>query len=128
MRYGFLEGEVEHVLPNAIIDETRGLVYPGRVEVTGSSLRTERLGIYGNSSRLPSVQAANTSDRAGADDLTKDQVWDRDVIEQDKLNSALEITQIGMAVTGEVKTSTRSVPSYPLSHIAKATSEAGRER
>ncbi len=170
MRYGFLEGEVEHVSPDAIIDEARGLVYPARIRITGSTLRTERLGLGANSTQN-SVQGSNTSKREGAgspardlcdasasrdqikncpsemrgtageqaqvkntsdhevaDDLTKDKVWGRDVMEHDELKTALALTQPGMAVTAEIKTGTRSVISYLLSPIAKATSEAGRER
>lgn len=44
MRYGYLEGEVEHVSADAILDEARGLVFPARIRVTGSTLRSEALG------------------------------------------------------------------------------------
>lgn len=40
MRYGYLEGEVEHVSPDAVIDEARGLVFPARIRVTGGALRS----------------------------------------------------------------------------------------
>ena len=43
-RYGFLVGEVEHVSADAMIDENRGLVFPARVRITGSSLRQAALG------------------------------------------------------------------------------------
>ncbi len=39
MRYGYLEGEVEHVSPDAIVDEQRGLVFPVRVKITRARLR-----------------------------------------------------------------------------------------
>lgn len=44
MRYGYLDGEVEHVSPDAVIDEARGLVFPARIRITGSSLRAGALG------------------------------------------------------------------------------------
>ena len=43
-QYGFLEGEVEHVSTDAMIDENRGLVFPARVRITGSRLRQAALG------------------------------------------------------------------------------------
>jgi len=42
-RYGYLVGEVEHVSADAMIDENRGLVFPARVWITGSSLRLATL-------------------------------------------------------------------------------------
>lgn len=33
MRYGYLDGIVEQISPDAIVDEHRGLVYPARVRV-----------------------------------------------------------------------------------------------
>ncbi|MFC5373616.1 HlyD family type I secretion periplasmic adaptor subunit [Brevundimonas faecalis] len=38
-RYGSLEGVVEHVSPDATVDEVRGLVFPARVRLTKTSLR-----------------------------------------------------------------------------------------
>jgi hemolysin D len=38
MRYGYLEGIVEHVSPDAIVDEARGLVYPARVRVVSNGV------------------------------------------------------------------------------------------
>lgn len=45
MRYGYLEGEVEYISPDAVIDEARGLVFPARIKITGSAMRMERLGL-----------------------------------------------------------------------------------
>ena len=133
------------VSPDAIIDETRGLVYPARIRITGSTLRAERLGL-GATSTQNSVQGSNTNKREGAGsperDLcdalaSRDQLEgcpDRELVSGEdqarvnNLKTTLELTQIGMAVTAEVKTGTRSVLSYLLSPIAKAASEAGRER
>ena len=47
MRYGYLQGEVEHVSADAVIDQARGLVFPARIRVTGSTLRTAALGREG---------------------------------------------------------------------------------
>ncbi|MEO0870500.1 MAG: HlyD family type I secretion periplasmic adaptor subunit [Pseudomonadota bacterium] len=44
MRYGYLEGEIEHVSADAVIDQARGLVFPARIRVTGSTLRAGALG------------------------------------------------------------------------------------
>ncbi len=127
--YGFLEGEVEHVSLDAIIDEARGLVYPARIRITGSTLRTERLGIGGSSGGSPqNVSGTNTSDRAGAARPDRELVSGEEQARANNLNNALALTQPGMSVTAEVKTGTRSVISYLLSPIAKETSEAGRER
>jgi hypothetical protein len=109
MRYGFLDGEIEHVSPDAVIDEARGLIYPARVKITGSSLRTERLQRVGGFSHS-SVQGGHTENDAQTGSLIP------------------SFIQAGMAVTAEVKTGERSVLSYLLSPIAKATNEAGRER
>ncbi len=65
MRYDFLEGEIEHVSPDAIMDEARGLVYPAKVRITGSTLRTERLGVESNASALE-IRRSNTSARPGS--------------------------------------------------------------
>jgi hemolysin D len=83
-RHGALEGVVEHVSPDAISDEQRGLVFPARVVITRSNLR--------------------------------------DVAE------GHEPIGPGMAAQVEVITGRRSVMAYLLSPIARATSEAGRER
>ena len=33
MRYGYLDGVVEHISPDAIVDQNRGLVYPARIRI-----------------------------------------------------------------------------------------------
>ncbi len=109
MRYGFLDGEIEHVSPDAVIDEARGLIYPARVKITGSSLRTERLQLVDGFTHSID-QGGHTENDAQASSLIP------------------SFIQAGMAVTAEVKTGERSVLSYLLSPIAKATNEAGRER
>lgn len=38
-RYGSLEGTVEHVSPDATVDDVRGLVFPARVRLTKTQLR-----------------------------------------------------------------------------------------
>ena len=40
---GYYEGVIEHVSPDAVIDQARGLVFPARVRVTGSRFRAETL-------------------------------------------------------------------------------------
>jgi hemolysin D len=82
-RYGYLEGEVEHVSPDAIPDERRGLVFPVRVTIASSTLSI--------GDREPALIP-------------------------------------GMAATAEVVTGRRTVMSYLLDPIARATAEAGRER
>lgn len=37
-RYGSLEGVVEHISPDAIVDEQRGLVFPARIRLTRTTL------------------------------------------------------------------------------------------
>ena len=44
MRYGYLQGEVEHVSADAGLDEAIGLVFPARIRLTGSTLRAGALG------------------------------------------------------------------------------------
>jgi hemolysin D len=83
-RHGALEGMVEHVSPDAISDEQRGLVFPARIIITRSNLR----------------EVAEGRAAIGP----------------------------GMAAQVEVITGRRSVMAYLLSPIARATSEAGRER
>ena len=38
-RYGSLEGRVEHISPDATVDEARGLVFPARIRLTRTGLR-----------------------------------------------------------------------------------------
>ena len=38
-RYGSLEGVVEHISPDSIVDEQRGLVFPARIRLTRTTLR-----------------------------------------------------------------------------------------
>lgn len=83
MRFGHLDGVVEHVSADAMVDQQRGLVYPARVRITGNNIRVE-----GEAARL----------------------------------------QPGLSATVEVKTGKRRIISYLLSPIARAVSEAGRER
>lgn len=103
MRYDYLEGEIEHVSPDAIVDQARGLVYPARVRITGSTLRLER---------LRAVQGMAATSTPAKDDL----------------ELVRDMLQAGMSVSAEVKTGKRSVISYILSPIARAINEAGRER
>lgn len=97
MRYGYLVGEVEHVSPDAVIDQNRGLVFPARVKITGSEFRLERLG---------SARTAGVS----------------------KLESYEQLISPGLSASVEIKTGKRSVMSYLLSPVARATSEAAREQ
>ena len=127
MRYDYLEGEARHMSPDAIIDEARGLVYPARIRITGSTLRTERLGL-GSTPTQNSSEIFNRNDLAGAARPDREFVSGEEQARANNLKTAFALTQPGMAVTAEVKTGTHSVISYLLSPIAKATSEAGRER
>ena len=97
MRYGYLIGEVEHVSPDAVIDEQRGLVFPARIKITGSEFRLERL------------EAARNIGVDGA-------------------SAAEDLISPGLSASVEIKTGKRSVLSYLLSPVARATSEAARER
>lgn len=38
-RYGSLEGTVEHISPDATVDEARGLVFPARIRIENANLR-----------------------------------------------------------------------------------------
>lgn len=98
MRYGYLEGEVESVSPDAVVDDTRGLVFPARIRITGSTLRS-----------LGKVGTPQT---------------DRKYPDTD-YNSLLTP---GLSAAVEIKTGKRSVLSFLLSPVARSLSEAGRER
>lgn len=124
MRYGYLEGEIENVSPDAIMDEARGLVYPAKVRITGSTLRAERLGLENITSTMKS---RGSSEPADADRPNRDLRVEQTDSMQD-MNTTISLIQPGMSVTAEVKTGERSVISYLLSPIAKAVDESGRER
>jgi hemolysin D len=98
MRYGYLEGEVEFVSPDAVVDEARGLVFPARIRITGSKFRS--LGDDANS----------LSTRINQDTDYK------------------SLLTPGLSAAVEIKTGKRSVLSYLLSPVARSVSEAGRER
>ena len=98
MRYGYLIGEVEHVSPDAVIDEARGLVFPARIRITGSKLN-------GIGKALVSAD----SDIDPSTDYTN-------------------LLTPGLAAAVEIKTGKRSVISYLLSPVSRSVSEAGRER
>lgn len=98
MRYGDLLGEVEHVSPDAVIDEARGLVFPARIRITGSKLR--QLG--------DSLAATGSAD--------------------DRPTDYSRLITPGLSAAVEIKTGRCSVLSYLLSPISRSVSEAGRER
>ena len=83
MRFGHLDGRVEHISADAMVDQHRGLVYPARIAIVNNAVRIE-----GEPARL----------------------------------------QPGMAATVEVKTGRRRIITYLTSPIARAVSEAARER
>ncbi len=89
--------------PDAVIDEARGLVFPARIAITGSSLRTAALG--------------DGPGLAGGEPASAD-----DPVLPDRLVTP------GMSAAVEIKTGKRSVLSFLLSPIARSVSEAGRER
>ncbi len=128
MRYGFLQGEVEHVSPDAVVDEARGLVYPARIRITGSTLRAERMGLgRSGGESVRNGRGINSADNAGeAQGLDREQ--EIMIARAEDLATALAVTQAGMSVTAEVRTGERSVISYLLSPIARAVNESGRER
>ncbi|MBU6408574.1 MAG: HlyD family type I secretion periplasmic adaptor subunit [Alphaproteobacteria bacterium] len=117
-RHGALEGVVEHVSPDAIADEQRGLVFPARVVLTRSRLR-DVSPLTRNGARL----SVNSGGQGTA--LMGPQVAER---ASDREALATAPLSPGMAAQVEVITGRRSVLSYLLSPIARATSEAGRER
>lgn len=98
IRYGYLQGEVEFVSPDAVVDEARGLVFPARIRITGSKFRS--LGDDANS----------LSDQINQDTDYK------------------SLLTPGLSAAVEIKTGKRSVLSYLLSPVARSVSEAGRER
>ena len=83
-RYGSLEGTVEHISPDATVDEVRGLVFPARIRIEKANLRMRH------------------GERA--------------------------VLQPGVSATVEIITGNRRVIEYLLSPIARAASNAGRER
>ncbi len=116
-RHGYIEGIVEHVSADAIADEARGLVFPARIRITGSRLRNV-------DQRLQSLQLADNSSAERETPMREaarpDQAWDAAVL--------ATLLSPGMSAQVEVITARRSVLSYLLSPIARAASEAGRER
>lgn len=104
MRYGYLTGGIEHVSPDAVIDEARGLVFPARIQLTGSEMRMERLG-FPVDAALSQEQSISDVQSAGRRILTP-----------------------GMSAAVEIKTGKRTVLSFLLSPITRALNEAGRER
>lgn len=82
-RHGVLHGVVEHLSADAVLDDSRGLVFPARIRLT-EGFKTDR-------------------------------------------GEALRLSP-GLSVVAEIVTGHRTVADYILSPIAKATSEAGRER
>lgn len=109
---------VEHVSADAIADEARGLVFPARVRITGSRLRDveNRLRapvalVSGEGGGREAMHASN-GERGAAGGNARD----------------LSLLSPGMSAHVEVITGQRSVISYLLSPIARATNEAGRER
>ncbi len=114
-RHGYLEGVVEHVSADAITDETRGLVFPARVRITASRLRD-----------VTSLRLFAQSTNVSFDDVGETSM--RDAPSSEETRSATMPLTPGMSAQVEVITGRRSVLSYLLSPIARATSEAGRER
>lgn len=82
-----------------------GLVFPARIAITGSSLRTAALGLGDGPG--PAGGARVCADGS---------------VLPDRLVSP------GMSAAVEIKTGKRSVLSFLLSPIARSVSEAGRER
>ncbi|WP_417484085.1 HlyD family type I secretion periplasmic adaptor subunit [Maricaulis salignorans] len=60
MRYGHLDGIVEQVSPDAIVDEARGLVYPARIRVV-----TNNLHVNGQTPILSAGMAATVEIKTG---------------------------------------------------------------
>ena len=123
---------MEHVSPDAIADEQRGLVFPARVVLTGSRLRDV----------WPLPQ--NGTGFSVNPDGQGTTLMGPNVAERTSEREALATAPLspGMAAQVEVvrrvsersggsiarRTGRRYVLSYLLSPIARATSEAGRER
>jgi hemolysin D len=118
-RYGYLEGIVEHVSADAIADETRGLVYPARIRMTNSQLRNLEI-------RLRALAHA-TSDREEGDARMRASDAEASADTSSRADISALISP-GMSAQVEIITGRRSVLSYLLSPIARATAEAGRER
>ncbi|MGE0830526.1 MAG: HlyD family type I secretion periplasmic adaptor subunit [Hyphomonadaceae bacterium] len=134
-RHGYLEGIVEHVSSDAVTDEARGLVFPARVRISSSHLRDvinprllarEENAIVSSrgESAMQSVRDRNTqAQRVRYGDA-------RGGNASNDVRAAHERSGLspGMAAQVEIITGRRSVISYLLSPIARATDEAGRER
>lgn len=98
-RYGYLNGQVERIAADAVTDEPRGLVFPVRIRVESQTLMP----------RFGSQDPSQSGGRAG------------------NPRQGLTLTP-GMAASVEIATGDRRIIDFVLSPIAKATSEAGRER
>ena len=99
---------------DALTDERRGLVFPARIRITHSRLR-------GIDQRL---QSAASNANPEPTEETPMPASGRRLSASD----TLALLSPGMAAQVEVITGRRSVLSYLLSPITRATSEAGRER
>jgi hemolysin D len=98
-RYGYLKGRVDRIAADAVTDERRGLVFPVRKREESQTLVQSR----GNQSGSGSGASGAPSGRALC-------------------------LSPGMAASVEIATGDRRIIDFVLSPIAKATSEAGRER
>lgn len=139
-RHGYLDGVVEFVSPDAVADEARGLVFPARIRITGLRLRNvmpARLHTREGNSTTDTSGGAGMHGQTATRDLDGDGAPRRagavtraspaHIVRAAFDASALPITP-GMAAQVEIITGRRSVVSYVLSPIARATGEAGRER
>lgn len=134
-RYGYLEGVVERISADAITDEQRGLVFPARVRITGSRLRDVTLRrLIAREGNATAEASGDVSMRANSDASVRAGVprASSSHASRAQTQSGFSVARLpispGMSAQVEIITGRRTVLDYLLSPIARATSEAGRER
>jgi hemolysin D len=119
-RHGYVEGVVEHISPDAIADEARGLVFPVRVKLVKGKLREAGPACVGEFLGQVRDQGVSSPEVSADVDKAKPLPGRPGVV--------APCLSPGMSTQVEIITGRRTVLDYLLSPIARAASEAGRER
>lgn len=144
-RHGHVTGIVEHISADAIADEARGLVFPVRVRLVESNLREATLGLAkpSDGAMISSIggdgmNAPNCAPLASGPPVSPvaaEQLPGQSPVGAPESpptptcqpSPAAHLSP-GMTAKVEIITGRRTVLDYIFSPIARATSEAGRER
>jgi hemolysin D len=115
-RHGYVEGIVEHVSPDSVADEARGLVFPVRVKLVRGNLREAGPNCAGDF-----LDQGGSTSQQSARVVVSASAAESQTIQPSCLSP-------GMASQVEIITGSRTVLDYLLSPIARAANEAARER